>query len=65
MTFYGRWDGANGKPLKRDLPNYDKYLIDAIRDTVGIDDRWFRPIHLYAVHCETDERVEITLEPSQ
>lgn len=61
IRLHGRWLDANGKERKRDVANYDKYLIDAVRDVVGLDDRYFRRVVVEAVDWDGDEYAEITL----
>lgn len=63
IRLHARWLNADGSERKRDVPNYDKYLIDVVRDTVGLDDRYFRRIILEAVEYDGEEYAEITLAP--
>lgn len=63
LTFHARWDNDDGTPAKRDVSNHDKYLLDVLRDTIGVDDRHFRRIVLEAVHREGEEYVEIEVSP--
>lgn len=60
LTFHGRWE-RNGKPIKRDVANLLDLLLDVVKDVVGVDDRWFRPITLDAVEFDGEEYVEIEL----
>lgn len=61
IRLHGRWRNADGSERKRDVANYDKYLIDAVRDVVGLDDRWFRRVVVEAVDYDGDEYAEVTL----
>lgn len=51
LTLYGRWDTLAGEPLRRDIDNPAKLILDALCEAWGMDDRWVRELTVRAVHA--------------
>lgn len=60
LDLYGRWDTLAGEPLRRDIDNHAKLVLDALCAELGIDDRWIRRLEIEAIHDPTP-RIEVTV----
>lgn len=62
IEMFENWICKNGEVSRKDIDNRTKFLIDAVFDALGIDDKYIFEEHIYKIQSETEEKTIMIIE---
>jgi len=62
IEIYEDWFFKNGEVKRTDIANREKFLVDAIFDALGIDDKYIFENTMIKIQSDTEEKAVITIE---
>lgn len=62
VEIYENWMCKNGEVSKKDISNREKFLIDAVFDSLGIDDKYIYQESFKKIQSLEEEKAIITIE---
>ena len=62
VEVYEKWYFKNGEVARKDIANREKFLIDAVFEALGMDDRHIFELSFKKINSETEEKSVIDIE---
>lgn len=62
VKIYENWLCKNGTVKRKDISNREKFLVDSIFDSIGIDDKLIYKHTMEKIQSETEEKAVVVIE---